>query len=174
MSERSRGVVLSIWVFVIPAVIVLLSVGTLDSGAGANAAPGGVSSTGTQQSGSTTALGGQTAKSDACIDLIDMGPGCDCSGISCQCEDGACVTNYKMCNNKYGIEPAPTGALTAYRVKRHCFIVYQCRPWDEIIGSRSACSPSNPCWMDEQTDKSETTFYTWMVSGDCGGIETAP
>ena len=178
MSDRSRSVVLSIWVFVIPISIILLSVGTLDSGGGANAAPGAVSSTGTQQSGSTIAIGGpEMANEDgACFRLGPMQVACDCSGISCQCEDGACVNMRKYCNTKQELLTADDGWLYATRVKKYCFLVFLCKPEDEIE-PRSSCGPNNPCvvadWKNP-TDRSETFYYDYRLSVRCGGIPQAP
>ena len=176
MSERSRRMMLSIGVFAIPTAIVLLSVGTLDSGAGAIAAPGAVSSTGTQQSGSTTAIGGPLMAGDACwvyspIPLI----ACDCNTISCQCEDGACVGNRKFCNTKRELRTANKGYLVAIRVEKKCFTVYPCKPEDELE-SRSACGPGNPCMTDWDNPAydSETTYYTFKLYVECGGIPTGP
>ena len=173
MSDRGRRLVLSIWVFVIPAAIVLLSVGTLNSGAGANAAPGAVSSTGTQQSGSTTTLGGQTAKSDGCLKLREAGTACDCSNYtSCQCEDGACVGTRKQCNTKSELITVSKGALTATRVKKPCSTVFPCIPW---IDPNEPCGLNNPCTPDlDNGRKSQSTYYDWKVSGVCGGIITEP
>ena len=168
---------MSIWVFAIPAAIVLLLVGTLDSGAGAIAAPGAVSSTGIQQSGSTTAIGGPVVKNDddACFVLSAPMIACDCSNIYCRCEDRACAGNRKFCNHKHALMTLSKGYLVAIRVKKHCFTIYQCKPEDEL-DSRSSCGPGNPCMADydSELDKSETTYYDYKPTGNCEGIPTAP